>query len=33
VEQVTERHERYWVVEKVGAAATIVERQDPQISR
>ena len=29
-ENVTERHERYWVVEKVGVAAAIAERADPR---
>jgi hypothetical protein len=29
-ETVVERHERYWVVEKVGVAGTVAERQDPR---
>jgi hypothetical protein len=29
-ETVAERHERYWVVEKVGVAAKLVERRDPR---
>jgi hypothetical protein len=28
VERVAEQHERYWVVEKVGVAAAVVERDD-----
>jgi hypothetical protein len=30
VENVTERHERYWVVEKIGAAAKVAERKNPR---
>jgi hypothetical protein len=30
VENVTERHERYWVVEKIGEAAVVSERFDPR---
>lgn len=30
IEKVVERHERYWVVEKVGAAAEAVARIDPR---
>jgi len=30
VERVAERHERYWVVEKVGVAAALVQRDDVQ---
>jgi hypothetical protein len=30
VENVTERHERYWVVEKIGAAAEVAERKNPR---
>jgi hypothetical protein len=30
VEDVVERHERYWVVEKIGVAAELVERRDPR---
>jgi hypothetical protein len=29
-EIVVERHERYWVVEKVGVAGALAERQDPR---
>lgn len=29
-EIVTERHERYWVVEKIGVAAKVVERRNPR---
>lgn len=29
-ETVTERHERYWVVEKVGVAAELAQRRDPR---
>jgi hypothetical protein len=29
-ELVVERHERYWVVEKVGVAAAVAEREDPR---
>jgi hypothetical protein len=29
-ETVIERHERYWVVEKVGVAGALAERQDPR---
>jgi hypothetical protein len=30
VEDVVERHERYWVVEKIGVAGELAERQDPR---
>jgi hypothetical protein len=30
VENVTERHERYWVVEKTGVAAVVAERKNPR---
>ena len=30
VERVVERHERYWVVEKVGVAAELAESVDPR---
>jgi hypothetical protein len=30
VEQVVERRERYWVVEKVGVAAVYAEKKDPR---
>ena len=30
VENVVERHERYWVVEKIGVAAALVEQVDPR---
>jgi hypothetical protein len=30
VEDVVERHERYWVVEKTGVAAELAERVDPR---
>ena len=33
VEDVVERHERYWVVEKVGVAAEVVEAIDPRANR
>ena len=29
-ELVVERHERYWVVEKIGLAGAIAEREDPR---
>jgi hypothetical protein len=29
-ETIVERHERYWVVEKIGVAAEIAEREDPR---
>jgi hypothetical protein len=29
-EVVVERHERYWVVDKVGVAGAVAERQDPR---
>jgi hypothetical protein len=29
-EIVTERHERYWVVEKIGVAAEVAEQEDPR---
>jgi hypothetical protein len=29
-ENVTERHERYWVVEKIGVAGEIAERKNPR---
>jgi hypothetical protein len=29
-EDVTERHERYWVVEKTGVAAEMAARRDPR---
>jgi hypothetical protein len=32
-ENVVERHERYWVVEKIGVAAEMVERKDPRAAR
>jgi hypothetical protein len=32
VERVVERHERYWVVEKVGAAGDLSEQLDPRTS-
>ena len=31
-EDVTEHHERYWVVEKVGIAGKLAERRDPRAS-
>jgi len=31
-ELVVERHERYWVVEKVGVAGAVAERADPRAS-
>jgi hypothetical protein len=30
VERVVERHERYWIVEKVGVAAAVAEKLDPR---
>ena len=30
VEHVVERHERYWVVEKMGVAAALAEKVDPR---
>jgi hypothetical protein len=29
-EVVVERHERYWLVDKVGVAGAVAERQDPR---
>ena len=29
-EVVVERHDRYWVVEKIGVAGAVAERQDPR---
>lgn len=29
-EDVVERHERYWVVEKISVAAAVAERADPR---
>jgi hypothetical protein len=31
-EDVTERHERYWIVEKTGVAAELAARRDPRAS-
>jgi len=31
-EWVVERHERYWVVEKVGIAAALTQRKDPRVA-
>jgi hypothetical protein len=33
VEDVVERHDRYWVVEKVGIAATLAEQVNPRSPR
>ena len=30
VERVAEKHQRYWVVEKVGKAAAVAEQRDPR---
>ena len=30
VEEVTERHERYWIVAKIGHGATVVTKLDPR---
>jgi hypothetical protein len=32
-EIIVKRRERYWVVEKIGAAAALAERRDPRATR